>query len=104
LKLLDAAHIVPVSAEGSTDEVDNELALCKSHHFAYDSNLVSFDIHYRIKVSEHKIRQLRDQTLHGGEAAFRRALRRDLALPTDPRDHPNRANIREALRVRAWRA
>ncbi|GAB4506753.1 MAG: hypothetical protein Fur0017_30080 [Anaerolineales bacterium] len=39
LKLIEAAHILPVSYEGSTDETSNGIALCSLHHKAYDKSL-----------------------------------------------------------------
>ena len=36
LRLLDAAHIIPVAHPGSTDETCNGVTLCALHHRAYD--------------------------------------------------------------------
>jgi len=36
LSLVEGAHIYPASAPGSSDEVHNGLALCPSHHRAFD--------------------------------------------------------------------
>jgi putative restriction endonuclease len=38
-EMLDAAHILSY-AEGGTHHVTNELAFCKIHHAAYDSDIV----------------------------------------------------------------
>lgn len=38
----EAAHIVPVSAEG-TDDVRNALTLCRAHHWAFDTGLWAVD-------------------------------------------------------------
>lgn len=103
LGLLDAAHIVPVFAPGSTDEVTNGVALCKLHHFAYDSNLVAFDHRYRIRVSETRVRELVDAELDGGLRGFRDALAPTLALPVNARNHPSPAYVQSALRIRGWR-
>nr|WP_111932302.1 HNH endonuclease [Paraburkholderia bryophila] len=103
LGLLDAAHIVPVSASGSTDEVTNGVALCKLHHFAYDSNLVAFDRRYRIRVSESRVGELAEAELDGGIRGFRDALAPTLVLPANVRYHPNPAYVQTALRVRGWR-
>ena len=48
-ELLDAAHIVPDSDEGEP-KVSNGLALCKLHHAAFDSLLVSITPDYGIRV------------------------------------------------------
>jgi hypothetical protein len=41
--LVQAAHIYPVSAPGSSDEPWNGLALCANHHLAFDRHLVGVD-------------------------------------------------------------
>lgn len=38
-----AAHIYPVAAPGSTDEVGNGLFLCPNHHSAFDRHLIWID-------------------------------------------------------------
>ncbi|SAI72947.1 Uncharacterised protein [Bordetella ansorpii] len=103
LGLLDAAHIIPVSAPGSTDEVVNGVALCKLHHLAYDTNLVAFDQDYKIKVSAARVRQLSNADLSGGLKGFKAALEGSLALPDNARHHPNRGYIRTSLRLRGWK-
>jgi HNH endonuclease len=50
--LIEAAHIYPASAPGSTDEVWNGVALCRNHHAAFDAHLVWVDPQSsRIKLS-----------------------------------------------------
>ncbi len=104
LALVDAAHIVPVSAPESTDEVVNGVALCKLHHFAYDSNLVSFDERYSIATSHHRTAELGDMGLLGGWEPFCNALRPALILPRDGRLYPNVGYISLSRRLRGWRA
>ena len=41
--LIEAAHIYPVAAPDSPDEVWNGLCLCRNHHGAFDKNLVLLD-------------------------------------------------------------
>lgn len=43
LNLLEAAHIYPASARGSSDNVSNGLALCSNHHAAFDKHLIYVD-------------------------------------------------------------
>jgi hypothetical protein len=38
--LIEAAHVYPVSAPGSTDDSWNGLALCRNHHAAFDRHLI----------------------------------------------------------------
>ncbi|VWD47696.1 hypothetical protein BCO19218_05890 [Burkholderia contaminans] len=103
LGLLDAAHIVPVSAPGSTDEIVNGVALCKLHHFAYDSNLIAFDHRYKVSISSARVMELSDADLGGGLKGFSEALGAALHLPDNPKHHPNPAYVKSALRIRGWR-
>lgn len=103
LSLLDAAHILPVSAPGSTDEVVNGVALCKLHHFAYDENLVSFDANYRIAVSQARVSDLQSLGRHGGLARFEAGIRPELSLPAERRHHPSAAYVRSSRQFRGWR-
>ncbi|MPV59976.1 hypothetical protein CFB46_04110 [Burkholderia sp. HI2761] len=102
LKLLDAAHIVPVAAPDSTDEVNNGVALCKLHHFAYDSNLVAFDTEYRIRISNRRVHDLQEAGLDGGLENFVRSLQPTLVLPEFRRHYPDRDCIERALEYRGW--
>lgn len=58
LKLLDAAHILPVFYPGSTDETRNGVALCALHHRAYDRALVTFDETFRVHHNESAVSSL----------------------------------------------
>lgn len=102
LRLIEAAHLLPVAAEGSSDETANGVALCASHHRAYDTNLVSFDERYEIQVSEPRVADLAKQALIGKLDSFRAALLRALALPADRRDYPDPRLITDSRRVRRW--
>jgi putative restriction endonuclease len=48
---VDAAHIYPVSENGRND-IRNGIALCKFHHWAFDSGWVSFTDDHEIIVTE----------------------------------------------------
>jgi putative restriction endonuclease len=74
LKLIDAAHIIPVAAPTSTDETTNGIALCILHHTALDRNLISFDENYKIEVSKKEAKRLADANLVGGLREFKRHL------------------------------
>ena len=47
VELVQGAHIYPVSAPGSYDEVWNGLALCPNHHLAFDRYLIAVEINTR---------------------------------------------------------
>ena len=104
LKLVEAAHILPVAALSSTDETINGIALCALHHKAYDQNLLNFDESYRIEVSAAAVADLNRLHLAGGLAAFQRNLKNAILLPADKRDYPAKQYIIESRKLRQWRA
>ena len=102
MSLIDAAHILPVSVENSTDDIDNGIALCKLHHYAYDSGLLSFNERHEIQVS--KIRQMHLSHLGklNGFPAFRKGLSTHISLPTHGWQYPNPKLITLSRKVREW--
>ena len=57
-QLLDAAHIVPDKDEMLGQPiVSNGLLLSKTHHAAFDQNLIGIDADYRMHVSEQLLQQ-----------------------------------------------
>jgi hypothetical protein len=54
-KLVQGAHVYPVEASGSSDEVWNGLALCANHHAAFDRHLIWIDPHSRRVVIHPKL-------------------------------------------------
>ena len=102
LKLIDAAHIIPVADPSSTDETANGIALCKIHHAAMDRNLISVNENYRIEVSSTEINKLEKDGLHGGIKVFRQHLKTAILLPADRRDYPKPTYFKRARVVRNW--
>jgi putative restriction endonuclease len=102
LRLLDAAHVLPVDQPGSTDDTNNGVALCALHHRAYDRALVAFDPAYAIHVNAKQVAELTSLSFAGGFRQFEAGLKPNLLLPPDPRDHPRRAFVVEANKVRRW--
>lgn len=102
LKLVEAAHIIPVASDKSTDETINGVALCSLHHRAYDQNLLSFDEAYRLEVSKDAVASLKKLGLVGGLANFENALKNAILLPADKRDYPSPVYIKESRKVRNW--
>lgn len=101
LKLIDAAHIMPVEHNGS-DETSNGISLCALHHRAYDRNLVTFNERYEIIQSEPSYQKLREIGLDGGLDRFVRDLRALILLPPAINDRPHVDNIRQANELRGW--
>lgn len=102
LKLLDAAHILPVTHPDSTDETRNGVALCTLHHRAYDRGFVTFDTDYRVHLHEEMAEELRTQNLDGGLRRFREHLRPILSLPPDRNDRPHASFVAMANEMRGW--
>jgi len=101
LRLIDAAHILPVGADGSTDEVTNGICLSPTYHRAYDRGLIYLTNDRRMVINDAKKRDLIRLGLGGGLAEFEAHLGRQVFLPPDRRQWPSAAYIRRANEVRA---
>lgn len=102
LRLLDGAHILPVSEVESTDETSNGVALCALHHRAYDRALLTFDEQYRVHLNDRRIRELQTDGHDGKLPEFRGALRRAIHLPPARADRPDPRYIAAANTLRGW--
>lgn len=102
LKLVDAAHIIPVSDPRGDDEVTNGLALCRLHHAAYDTALLGVRSDYRIIINDAVADRLRQVQLAGGLDTFRNALPPTIRLPNVIEVRPDPANLRIGLEVRQF--
>lgn len=102
LRLIDAAHIIPV-AKANNDATSNGVALCALHHRAFDRALVSMDEKYRIVLNPDRLAALTAEHRVGGFPAFKKNLRAILALPPALNDRPNPDHIREGNRARGWK-
>lgn len=58
LRLVDAAHILPVGAPGSNDQVYNGLCLSPTYHRAYDQGLIYLDEKYVMRLNPTKRQEL----------------------------------------------
>jgi len=104
LRLIEAAHILPVAAPESTDETRNGIALCSLHHTAYDRNLVSFAEDYRIEVSHAESVELRNAGFAEGIETFQAALQPKIILPASASNYPHVHYVRRSREIRRWRA
>jgi putative restriction endonuclease len=104
LDLVEAAHILPVGAPGSTDETANGLALCPLHHEAYDDGLVGVRPDYRVILNDPLLRSIRRAGRGGEEERFREELKRRIILPVVVADRPRPQYLRNALAIRGWEA
>jgi len=85
--LLQGAHIFPVEAPGSTDEVWNGLSLCHNHHGAFDLHLIWIDPStYQIRL--HPSLYM-DANVSDGSRHFVDSTWRELALPSLRQHRPD---------------
>jgi putative restriction endonuclease len=103
MKLVDAAHIVPVSFPESTDETRNGFALCALHHRAYDKSLVTINRSYKVISDNLKMDKLKEIHLDGGMPKFISALRPIIILPPAISDRPHLEYIRKSNEIRGWK-
>jgi putative restriction endonuclease len=99
LRLVEAAHLLPVGAPGSIDDVRNGIALSPTYHRAYDRGLIYLDTDLRMKLGGSKARELTGLRLDGGLVDFRGSLGKIL-LPPDRRQWPAATFIAKANRFR----
>ncbi len=102
LKLVDAAHIVPVSEDTSTDETCNGIALSALHHRAYDAGLITFNEKYQVITNQPKLLALKKIGFDGGLDGFLKNLRPILHLPPAVSDRPNVDYVISANKLRGW--
>ena len=102
LKLVDAAHILPVSEATSTDDTSNGIALSALYHRAFDRGLVTLNEQYQIVINEARMEKLREIGFDGGMETFRNNLRPMIIVPPAVNDRPNINFVRGANVLRGW--
>ena len=100
LRLVEAAHILPVGAAGSVDHVRNGIALSPTYHRAFDAGLIYLDGHHRMRVNEGRVHLLRQLDLADGVDTFRAPLGQQIFLPPDPNQRPSQDFILRGNRLR----
>ncbi len=100
LKLVEAAHILPVKAPGSNDSVTNGLALSPTYHRAYDAGLIYLGTDLKMKVNEEKKRILESLGLNGGIGDFMAPLNKIVILPSVVAQRPDLRMIERANEYR----
>lgn len=99
LRLVDAAHILPVGAPGSSDTVNNGLSLSPTYHRAYDAGLIYLDEDFKMQLNEARLQVLQALNLAVGIESFRAPLG-EIFLPPDPGQRPSPDLIRRANEFR----
>ncbi len=101
LRLIDAAHILPVGAQGSSDDVQNGLCLSPTYHRAYDYGLIYLTEDRRMVLNHQKKDELVRLGLGGGLREFKSPLGKGIFLPRNSRQWPSEKFIRAANQFRA---
>lgn len=90
--LLDAAHIIPDGDKLGLAVVSNGLALCKLHHATFDNQFIGITPDYKIQVRQELLDERDGPMLEHGIRAFHG---RQLQLPREKDDHPDRDRLAE---------
>lgn len=102
LKLVDAAHIVPIAFPQSTDEVTNGLALCRLHHGAYDNGLLGVKSDLSVVVNPKVATRLHTLGLDVGLDEFKSRLPGRITVPNSIEARPDPDKLVLGLRARNW--
>ncbi len=89
MRLVEAAHVLPVPAPGSSDHVSNGISLSPTLHRAYDNCLVFLDRDLVMRLNEERADQLTSDGLHAGIDWLRGLLDKPIHLPLDAAQRPN---------------
>lgn len=100
LRLIEAAHIVPVGVEGSTDDTTNGLCLSPTYHRAFDRGLIYLDNKLNMQINRAKEQELIAAGVAGGLESFKQPLGQRIYLPYERSQWPNLGYVREANKVR----
>ncbi len=102
LRLVDAAHIVPVSEPTSTDEPKNGIALNPLLHRAYDNGLLGLLPRGRTALNERLIKDLSEKKLAAGLDLVRGLIPPKMTMPTSAEFAPPDSYLLKGLSVRGW--
>ncbi len=102
LKLVDAAHIVPVYHPQGTDDVTNGMALCRLHHAAYDTGLIGVRPDYRIILNSAAAERLRKVHLDSGLREFQLALPEQITVPAEIEVRPDPKKLKIGMEIRQF--
>lgn len=100
LRLVEAAHILPVGAVASTDQTTNGLCLSPTLHRAYDRSLIYLDDSYVMRINPLQEEELVREGFAGGIEYFRAQLGKQIYLPSNRNEWPSLDMIRKANKFR----
>ena len=87
IELLDAAHIIPDSEPEGEPLITNGIALCKLHHAAYDSFILSVSPDYVIHVRQDVLEEHDGPVLQHG---LKELNGNRIILPRETKNWPNK--------------
>lgn len=100
LRLVDAAHILPVPSGDSSDHVTNGMALSPTLHRAYDDCLIYLDEDYVMRLNGDRADELKLYNLAAGLKQFCALLDKKIHLPPDRSQRPKIEYIQLANKYR----
>ena len=102
LRLVDAAHIVPVSDPTSTDEPRNGVALNPLLHRAYDCGLLGLLPGGFTAINKRLRTELGAAKLDAGIKSLEGMIPRQMTMPGSPEFHPPDDYLYRGLQARGW--
>lgn len=102
LRLVDAAHVVPVSDPTSTDEPRNGIALNPLLHRAYDFGLLGLLPGGKTAINARVLKKLTKQKLDAGIDFVRAMVPAKMTMPHSPEFTPPDDYLVRGLKGRGW--
>lgn len=102
LRLVDAAHIVPVFDPTSTDEPRNGLALNPFLHRAYDRGLLGLLPGGKTAINSRLLIRLKQSKLDGGLETLKSMVPARMSMPTSAEFRPPDDYLIRGLKARGW--
>lgn len=103
MKLVEAAHIIPISHPTGSDDVTNGLALSVQYHRAYDAGLIGIRGDYQVVVNPQRAEGLREAGLaHGLDELVALLKGKEIRLPAVHDVRPDPAKLRLAMELRGF--
>jgi len=102
LRLVDAAHVIPVSEPTSTDEPMNGVALNPLLHRAYDTGLLGLLPGGRTAINRRLLESLQKQRMSDGLEFLVNMVPEFMRMPGSPDLRPPREYFRLGLIARGW--
>lgn len=102
LRLVDAAHVVPVSDPTSTDEIKNGVALNPLLHRAYDFGLLGLLPNGRTAINQRLLTGLRRQRLGDGFDLLQQMIPQTMRMPGSSDLRPPDDYFFRGLTSRGW--